>query len=179
MANIKKYSYFVLLAGMMIYVGCGGSRKEQTEFAPNPFPEVDSTSFNEPQEAPQEKLEVTKEEEPADEVIRFFTVHFDFDQSSLTSEARAILAENGRTLLAHPEIKIRIEGHCDERGTVEYNLALGERRAMAVRNYLINYGVRADRMTVISYGKERPIDPRHTPEAWAQNRRAEFVNLTQ
>ena len=69
---------------------------------------------------------------------------------------------------------IKIEGHCDERGTVEYNLGLGDRRAMSVKNYLIDLGISADRIETISYGKERPVDPGHNEDAWAKNRRAEF-----
>jgi len=73
---------------------------------------------------------------------------------------------------------LRIEGHCDERGTIEYNLALGERRANSVKNYLVNYGIDPNRLTTISYGEERPKDPRHNEEAWAKNRRVEFVIIT-
>ena len=78
-------------------------------------------------------------------------------------------------LKENPDIKLTIEGHCDERGTIEYNLALGERRANAVKNYLINYGINPKRLSTISYGKERPLDPRSNEEAWAKNRRAAFV----
>ncbi|MCG8608255.1 peptidoglycan-associated lipoprotein Pal, partial [bacterium] len=103
------------------------------------------------------------------------TVFFEYDKAELTSEARGRLAENARQLQANPEVRILIEGHCDERGTVEYNLALGERRAQATRNYLINFGIRPDRIKVVSYGKERPVDHGHNAQAWAKNRRAEFV----
>jgi peptidoglycan-associated lipoprotein len=105
------------------------------------------------------------------------TVNFDFDKSDLTPEGRAILADNARKLEQNPEVFIRLEGHCDERGTVEYNLALGERRARSVRDYLVNFGISPGRMTVISYGKERPVDPGQNESAWAKNRRAEFVIL--
>jgi peptidoglycan-associated lipoprotein len=105
------------------------------------------------------------------------TVFFEFDRSSLTSTATSVLSANAEKLRSNSAINIRIEGHCDERGTVEYNLALGQRRAISVRNYLISYGIDAGRMTVISYGKERPVDTRHSSDAWAKNRRAEFVIL--
>jgi peptidoglycan-associated lipoprotein len=105
------------------------------------------------------------------------TVYFDFDQSSLTLDATTTLSANARMLTDYPDVNIRVEGHCDERGTVEYNLALGQRRAISVRNYLLNYGINPSRITVISYGKERPVDPRSNAEAWRKNRRAEFIVL--
>ncbi len=101
-------------------------------------------------------------------------IHFAFDSYDLTEESREILKKKAEILLKHPDIKVIIEGHCDERGTNEYNLALGERRARAAYEYLILLGVDADRMSIISYGEERPLDPRHNEEAWAKNRRDEF-----
>jgi len=105
------------------------------------------------------------------------TVYFDFDKADLTPKARADLEYNAQKLNEHKSVRVLIEGHCDERGTIEYNLALGERRALAVRNYLINLGVDANRLATISYGEEKPVDNRHNEEAWAKNRRAEF-NVT-
>lgn len=105
-------------------------------------------------------------------------IHFAFDRYDLSAKAREILAKNAEFILRFPEAKIQIEGHCDERGTNEYNLALGERRAMSAKRYLISLGVPADQLTTISYGEELPLDPRHTEEAWAKNRRAHFVILS-
>jgi len=101
-------------------------------------------------------------------------IHFDFDQYVLTDEAKSTLVSNGGLLRAAPAVKVLIEGHCDERGSDEYNLALGEKRALATKNYLVSLGVDADRMTIISYGEEKPVDAAHTKEAWAKNRRADF-----
>jgi len=101
-------------------------------------------------------------------------IHFDFDQFTLSSTARDILAANAAVINAAPGLKLRIEGHCDERGSDEYNLALGEKRAQAARDYLISLGVSADRLSTISYGEEMPLDPASNEEAWAKNRRAEF-----
>lgn len=101
-------------------------------------------------------------------------VYFDFDQFTLSSEARDILAANAALLQATTALNIRIEGHCDERGSDEYNLALGERRAVAARDYLVSLGVAADRIATISYGEEMPLDPASSDAAWAKNRRAEF-----
>ena len=93
----------------------------------------------------------------------------------LTDEARAILEKHALWLQNHRSAKVAIEGHCDERGTVDYNLALGEQRARAARDYLVSLGVAGDRLTTVSYGKERPLDPASNEAAWAKNRRAHFL----
>ena len=102
-------------------------------------------------------------------------IFFDFDRSDLREDARQTLQAKAEALRQFPDIRIRIEGHADERGTVEYNLALGERRADAARAYLIDLGIDSDRMTTISYGEERPAVDGHNEAAWSQNRRDEFV----
>lgn len=104
-------------------------------------------------------------------------VHFAFDSYELDDEARAVLRENAEWLQENPREKVEIEGHCDERGTVEYNLALGAKRARAVKDYLTSLGIAAERMTTISYGEELPLCTEHTEECWARNRRAHFVVL--
>jgi peptidoglycan-associated lipoprotein len=101
-------------------------------------------------------------------------INFDFDQYNLGATAQQILVNNAQYLKANPTVKVRIEGYCDERGSDEYNLALGQRRALAAKNYLVSLGVSADRLSVISYGEELPLDPSGTEEAYAMNRRAEF-----
>jgi len=115
----------------------------------------------------------------SDEVaaVEFSDIHFDFDRYNLKSDARRILDRIAFVMLEHPELSLVIEGHCDERGSNEYNLALGERRAVAARDYLIEMGVEPHRIRTVSYGEERPIDPRHCEEAWAKNRRAHFVKV--
>lgn len=107
-------------------------------------------------------------------VMTLRTVHFGFDRWDLTAETRAVLDMNASWLKANPEVVVRIEGHADERGTPEYNLALGERRAKRVRDYLIQQGVPADNLLTTSYGEEMPMDPAHSEAAWSLNRRAEF-----
>ena len=101
-------------------------------------------------------------------------VHFDFDQFTLSSEARQTLSANAKYLNAMSDVKVVIEGHCDERGSDEYNLALGESRALAAKSYLVSLGVSAKRLSVISYGEEKALINAHSEDAWAQNRRAEF-----
>jgi peptidoglycan-associated lipoprotein len=102
-------------------------------------------------------------------------IYFEFDQFSLTQEARGILQKHGAWLSAHPGYALVIEGHCDDRGTTEYNLALGERRAAETMKFLVALGVDKSRIKTISYGEEKPLDPAETEDAWAKNRRAHFV----
>lgn len=113
----------------------------------------------------------------AEPVAGLSRVHFDFDQSALTAAAKSTLEKNAKFLTANPGLRIRVEGHCDERGTTEYNIALGERRAKATSQYLTDLGIDPNRMGVTSYGKEVPLDPGHDEAAWAKNRRAEFVKF--
>ena len=103
------------------------------------------------------------------------TIYFDFDSSALTAAARATLEENANWLKMSDKVDIQIEGHCDERGGHQYNLALGERRARSVKDYLIALGVNDSRVSIISYGKEKPVAFGHDEGAWSKNRRANFV----
>ncbi len=101
-------------------------------------------------------------------------VNFAFDSAKLDSRAMAIIRENAEWLRNNPNVRVEIEGHCDERGTNEYNMALGWRRAKACYNALVNAGIDRNRLSTISYGEERPLDPRSNEEAWAKNRRCFF-----
>ncbi len=105
-------------------------------------------------------------------------VYFEFDKSRLTPETREILKKHAKWLKEHPTVKILIEGHCDERGTEQYNLALGDRRAHAVKNYLISLGISPDRMKTISFGEMFPKVKGHNEWAWSQNRRCHFVIIS-
>jgi peptidoglycan-associated lipoprotein len=102
-------------------------------------------------------------------------IHFEFDKSRLLPEGKAVLRLKAQWLTAHPNVLVVIEGHCDERGTNEYNMALGDRRAQSAKTYLVDLGIAADRLTCISYGEERPLDPGHNEAAWAKNRRDQLV----
>jgi len=102
-------------------------------------------------------------------------IYFDFDRAEIREDAAPILDRNIQWLKARPSVKVLIEGHCDERGTTEYNLALGERRAKATQRYLSVHGIQADRIALISYGKERPLCTEHAETCWAKNRRAHFL----
>jgi peptidoglycan-associated lipoprotein len=121
-------------------------------------------------EQARERKELAERERFVNEDIRF-----EFDKSTLLPEAKEILGGKAEWLGAHPDVSVIIEGHCDDRGTNEYNMALGDRRAGSARSFLVDMGVAPGRLTTISYGEERPLDPQHNEEAWAKNRRAHFV----
>lgn len=109
------------------------------------------------------------------EALRLQDINFDFDSSEIRSDAAEILKDHAAKLKEFNSLKVQIEGHCDERGTIKYNLALGERRASRAKEYLEDLGISAGRMMAVSYGEERPLNRRHTMEAWAKNRRCTFV----
>lgn len=101
-------------------------------------------------------------------------IYFDYDSYTLRPDALETLRHNAEVLKQYPNVYVQIEGHCDERGTQDYNLALGEKRALAAREHLMRLGISGDRMITISYGEEDPVDPGHNEAAWAKNRRCEF-----
>jgi len=104
--------------------------------------------------------------------------YFDFDKSAIRDDAKQALVDDAKLLKAHPDMKVKVEGHCDERGTVEYNLALGNRRAQAVKRYLSDLGIDVSRISTISYGKEKPFCTEHNETCFQKNRRGHFLNLT-
>ncbi|MBA4423639.1 MAG: peptidoglycan-associated lipoprotein [Syntrophus sp. (in: bacteria)] len=131
-------------------------------------------------QATQGATEKAKKEAPGQEAailkeLQIPDIIFDYDKYSLTPEAQAILRSHVPAFVKYKEYHLMVEGHCDERGTVEYNLALGEERAAQTAKYLVNLGIEKERIKTISYGKERPLDPGHDEAAWTKNRRAHFV----
>lgn len=142
---------------------------------PPPPPEPEQKTAAVPEKGLLEELaKVIAVQEPEKKVV-LEAIHFDFDKSDLREPDRAVLYKNAGVLMKEGSVNILIEGHCDERGSTEYNLALGERRAATALRYLVTLGVAAERLSVISYGEEKPADPGHDEDAWAKNRRAEFV----
>ena len=115
------------------------------------------------------------ESDKMSEVVLQEDIFFEFDKATLTPESREILIKNGEWLRINSDVVITIEGHCDERGTNEYNLALGERRADSVKTFLLDLGIDPSRLKTISFGEERPAALGHNETAWAQNRRAHFL----
>ena len=127
--------------------------------------------------APPEEISFPALGSDSGEIPGLKTVTFGYDQSSLSTEARRVLAENATWIQDNTQVLIQVEGHCDSRGSIEYNLSLGERRAKSVKDYLVSLGVDIHRLSTISYGKEKPLDSSPTEEAFAMNRRANFVPL--
>ncbi len=190
----------VLLSGLVVaaVAACGG--KKQPETAPTPVANADSAA----QAAERARAEaadraradsIARAQEAADRLARqraadslaglgktteavktllATLIHFDFDKANIRPGEAAVLDQKVSILQVNPALRIRIAGHCDERGSDEYNLALGNRRAIGTKQYLVSHGIDAARVETVSYGKERPIAPGHNEEAWAQNRRDEF-----
>ena len=152
---------FVVIPGLMLAVSC---QKKVVDARPEPVAE--------------EKVEEKEEEVVVSKipiVVMQEDIYFEFDKSTLTPAAQDNLLRKADWLRENPEASVTIEGHCDERGTNEYNLALGDRRAESAKDFLIDLGIDPSRLATISYGEERPVDPRHNEEAWAKNRRDHFV----
>ena len=159
----------LLLVAVVVVGGC--AKKKPPE--PAPAPPVTETTPPAPAPTPAPPTE-TPPAPPGVTDSEFSPAFFDVDQSTLNEQARSALDKNAKIMRDHPDAKIEIEGHCDERGTIEYNQALGQRRAEAARDYLVAQGVTGDRVTIISYGKDRPFSEGHDEGAWSQNRRAHF-----
>jgi peptidoglycan-associated lipoprotein len=163
----------ILASALVLVSGCGKKPEPQTD------PDLDTSPVVQPipqpvaPEAPAEPVLDYTAMQPAEYGIE--DVFFGFDRYDLDDSALATLTRNARIMREHSDVVILIEGHCDERGTVEYNLALGEKRAKAVRDHLVQLGIPATRLRVTSYGESRPFALGSTEQAWAQNRRAHFA----
>jgi peptidoglycan-associated lipoprotein len=178
----------LLLICVVLFMGAAACRKSQPPVArptpPTPPPPVTSTRPPEPPAPTREPM--PPQPLPADDVSArslddlnrdspLQPIFFELDSADVNEPGRATLQANAAVLKKYPSWLVTIEGHCDERGTAEYNLALGERRAVAARAYLVSLGVDANRLRTVSYGSEFPFDPGHQESAWSRNRRAHFV----
>jgi len=165
----------VLAVALLVTTDCG--KKPAPELGPGeegmPEEELEPTE----ETSPPEEGEGEIDEQPGDEEISLLMrdIHFDYDDDSLREGEKSIMNANAQVMLDNIWVEIVVEGHCDERGTVEYNLALGERRALAAKRYLVSYGIDASRISILSYGKESPVAYGSTEDAWAKNRRAHFA----
>lgn len=176
---------------MMVFMGlvalmAAGCAKEEVVKKDEPVVQQQTVKQAEPvtQVEPVKPSEPVKQAEPvkeqaavkASEALALETVYFDFDKSDLRQDARDALSKNAEALLKKiTDAKIKIEGHADERGSDEYNMALGDRRAKSAAKYLSNLGVKADRISTVSFGEEKPAVQGHDEAAWSKNRRAEFL----
>jgi len=171
----------VALMALSLFVVAGCAKKTTTVEPVEEKVEIkDDSTWQEPTEPKVDEAALKAEaaaraKSEAVEELSSVTIHFAFNSYELDEEARAILALKANIMRKYTDVGVVIEGHCDERGTEEYNLALGERRARASYEHLVILGVAPERMKIVSFGEERPLDPGHNETAWAKNRRAEFV----
>ncbi len=177
--------FVVVSCGMMLAAGCAKQEmvKKDEGIAPaaaaKPPVKTEAVKAEPVKQAPVKESavqEVAKSTSQAEQLkAALQKIYFDFDSYKLSDVARAALAKNAQYIKKDTADKVQIEGNCDERGSDEYNLALGERRAKAALDYLVTMGVPANRLSFISYGKEKPADPGHSEAAWAKNRRDDFT----
>lgn len=162
---------FLVLPGLLGTVSCAKKTITKEEPAPAPAP----APAPPPPPPPPADDSAERALEAAKNLFQSESVYFAFDKSVLDGIAQATLNSKAEFLKANPDIYFTIEGHCDDRGTNEYNLALGDRRAESTKSFLIDLGVEAYRISTVSYGEERPVCMEQTEECWAKNRRAQFV----
>ena len=163
----------LVIPGLLFTVSCAKIVKSETALEQQQSEEARARG----------QAQATEEEEMQEQARRKMAknrflnenIHFEFDRSNLLPEAQDILRSKAQWLRDNPDVLVIIEGHCDERGTNEYNLALVDRRANSAKAYLMDLGIAGPRLTCISYGEERPLDPGHNEGAWAKNRRAQFT----
>jgi peptidoglycan-associated lipoprotein len=194
---MKRVHLLVLMGiGVALFAACG---KKAPEVAPAPEPNADSLAAERARADSAAADSARRAQEEAERIARqraadsaaaaaagtaevrntlAAMIHFDFDRAALRSDDQGALDQKVAILNANPDLRIRVSGHCDERGSDEYNLALGNRRATAAKNYLVSHGVDASRIETASYGEERPVAMGHDEDSWAQNRRDEFEILS-
>jgi peptidoglycan-associated lipoprotein len=176
-AWVKGLSISVGLVLAMALSGCGSRAKNvKTENVP-PAPAVAVEEQVAPQALTESELEALKDKAQAEGAL--LPIYFDYDKYNLKPESEKTLDKTAAWLSKNSTVKMKIEGNCDERGTMEYNVALGDRRANSAKEYLIKIGVAANRLETVSWGKEKPLDPGHNEAAWAKNRRDDFNPTSQ
>ncbi|MCB9025005.1 MAG: OmpA family protein [Bdellovibrionaceae bacterium] len=166
---IRKGFFALCVLAMVFNISCGSKDKKGDEGGVpggDPDASIETRSMN-----------FDPEGSDSGKIDGLTTVNFEYDKATITSKAKDLLKKNAGWINNNKDVVVQIEGHCDTRGSVEYNLALGERRAKSVKNYMVTLGVDPKRMTIISYGEEKTLDDGNTDSAHAKNRRANFVPL--
>jgi peptidoglycan-associated lipoprotein len=179
---MKKVAIFLFICVLAVAFSTSCKPKVKAQPAPPSPPAKEQPKVEKVAEAPAKKPALTEEEifmskslEEINMEAPLQMIHFDYDRYFIRDDAKPVLDTDANWLKKFPSAKILIEGHCDERGTEEYNLALGEKRAKSTYDYLVSLGISPDRMKIISYGKSQPLDPGHNEIAWQKNRRAQFL----
>ena len=179
--GMKNRSLLVaIIVSLSMFVLWGCPKKAEVTTAPE-TPQATTPAKEEPKAEPmmkEEPMPAVKEgstERAATAAAGLQPIYFDFDKSFIRDDAKSVMKANADWLKAHPKVKIKIEGNCDEKGTKEYNQALGQRRATSAKKYLTDMGIAANRISLISYGKEKPICNESTEGCWQKNRRDDFV----
>jgi peptidoglycan-associated lipoprotein len=186
MTAARKTALLLTVVSLTAAIACGKKTPPVARPAPPPMPTATTTPPPSPPEPVSEPTIVPPEPERDDAILSaslddlnknspLKPVFYELDSSDLNAASQKVLDENAALLKKYPSWTITVEGHCDERGTPEYNLALGERRAITARAYLVSLGIPANRLRTVSYGKEFPFDPGHDEAAYSKNRRAHFV----
>jgi peptidoglycan-associated lipoprotein len=165
----------ILILTAVAILGVAGCHKNQPDQPAVPDTNLGQTAPSEDTNVQNKDLSFDAQGSDSGSIAGLNTVHFAYDKSNIDSEARATIQKNVAWMKSHAGSTLQIEGHCDRHGSIEYNLALGERRAKAVRSYMVNLGASGKHLTTISYGKEKPLDSGETESADAKNRRANFV----
>ncbi|HSB36403.1 MAG TPA: peptidoglycan-associated lipoprotein Pal [Thermoanaerobaculia bacterium] len=179
MKRLLRTSAVLVVAGAALVAACSKKPAPQTTPEPTPVPvatapaPVDVATPPRPQPTPAGASVIS---EPLTKLSGYLNpVFFDLDRAEIRPDAKDVLGANAEFLRKYPTLKVTIEGHCDERGTREYNMALGQRRSSAAKEYLSSLGIDASRLTIVSYGKERPFCAQRSEDCWQKNRRAHFV----
>jgi peptidoglycan-associated lipoprotein len=186
MSRKRMYVPVIMMLSILVLWGCPKKAEvttspEAQETTVAPAKEEPKTEMTQPmkEEAKPEAAKEENMERAAAASAGLQPIHFDFDRSFVRDDARSVMKANAEWLKANPNVKIRIEGNCDERGTKEYNQALGQRRATSAKKYLTDMGISSKRISLISYGKEKPVCTEQTEDCWQKNRRDDFVALTE
>ncbi|MCC6277508.1 MAG: OmpA family protein [Oligoflexia bacterium] len=168
-----KQTWIKLLAlpvAVVLIASCKGKEKK-----PDELPPEQTAGTNQDTNIQSQPMDFAAQGSDSGQIAGLYTINFEFDKSTLDEKARSLAQKNADWLKANSKKSLEIEGHCDRHGSIEYNLALGERRARTVKQYMINLGVDGKRLSIVTYGKEKPLDTAETEAADAQNRRANFL----
>ncbi len=168
----KKFSISLISLILVVAVGCSPKKKEDSAA------DADAAAADDPTSISSETMNFSAAGSDSGSIAGLSTINFEYDSAVLTAEAKSTLKDNADWMKKNGNLTIQIEGHCDSRGSVEYNLALGENRAKAVKDYLTGLGIAKNRLTIISYGKEKPLELGDSESVYAKNRRANFVPLS-